>query len=131
MVQYLFDENISPSFARALNEIEKTRGQYSVIPTKDIVGAGAADAVIVKYALSQSHPCIICTNDRDFKKRQLLPLIMSSTNVGLFVLQYPGSRNYWVEFEFIMKKWKMLRVVINSNSPPFAYWVSARGFKKI
>jgi hypothetical protein len=131
MVEYLFDENLSPSFARALNEIEKSRGQYAVLPTKDILGTGVSDAAIVQYAVSQQHQCVICTNDRDFKKRQLLPLIMSSSNVGLFVFQYPKGRNYWVEFSFLMKKWINLRNIVNTDSPPFAYWVSARKIFKI
>lgn len=121
----LFDENIPFYLAVSLSIIEQSRGNIQVISTTKIeqLGRGATDMEIVQYAIELGHDCFIVTNDKDFSKRQLLPLIMNSSNVGLFLLKFPKGSAFWRRFKFIVNHWEGILELIKTKNNPISYQV--------
>jgi len=131
MIEYLFDENLSHSYADSLNVLEKSRGDYIVQSTKRALHASASDEEIVNYATTKNHTVIILAQDRDFRKRNLYTLIMKSRNVGLFLINFPKGYKFWDQVQFIYKQWIGIRDIANNEKPPFSYKVSYRKIEKL
>lgn len=123
---FLFDENISHCLAESIQVIESYRGEISVLSTTKIpeLGRGATDKEIVDYAISLNTDCYIVTNDKDFRKRQLFPLIMNSSNTGLFLIKFPSGSKFWRKYKFIVNHWEGIVEKATADSNPIAYQVS-------
>lgn len=124
-ITILFDENIPYYLAESIAIIEQFRGNIQVLSTVKIdqLGRGATDMEIVKYAIALGYDCYIITNDKDFSKRQLLPIIMSSSNVGLFLLKFPKGSTFWRKYKFIVNHWEGIVELITTKKNPISYQV--------
>ncbi len=133
-IVFLFDENLTYYIAQSINLITSNRGDIHVLSTTKIdeLGIGATDEEIVNYATSQDHDCYIVTNDKDFSKRQLLPLIMKSQNTGLFLLKFPKKSSFWRKYKFVVNHWEGIMDIVNSKPNPISYQVSFKNkFSKL
>lgn len=128
MAYFLFDENLSPSYSKAIQELESKRSNRIVISTTQIpkLGKAASDKEIIDYALNLNSDCYILTQDRDFRKRILFNSIMTSTNMGLFHIYFPKGSNFWNKFKYLINIWEDIIEKTSAKSNPIAYSVSGK-----
>lgn len=134
MILYLFDENMSQYIAQAMDKIEFALTGNRILSTTEIeeLGRSATDSKIMEYAKNSDYQCVIVTNDRDFKKRTLLKEIMTSKNVGLFLLKFPKGSNFWRKYKFTVNHWEGISKRTKDSTFPFSYMVSFKNkFTKI
>ena len=133
MTSLLFDENIPNSIVEGLRTLVKS-DDIDIRSTTQItqLGKGASDSMILSYAKSLPKNTIIVTNDKDFKKRQLLSQIMKSKALGLFLLKFPNGSNYWRRAVFVINHWEKMEEYCRDSKFPFSYQVAFKNkFVKI
>jgi len=131
-MHFYFDENIPISIANALSEIETTLGNTSTSTIKiPELGKRASDESIVEYLLALGTECVLVTQDSDFRKGNLVTLILNSSNIGLVVFDPPKrGYPYFKLFQFMVKKWGDVQRLSHDDFP-FGYRISPRSLTKI
>jgi len=119
---YYFDENMSEYSALSLHQIRSylTGEGISTIIT-EFEQRGTSDEDIAAHLNVKGHKCVIVTQDDDFTKRELYSKIMSSKNMGLFLIKFPRGSKSWDQHLFLTNHWE--GIVSHSRKYPFAYLV--------
>ena len=99
--KYLFDNNITPRIARALNQLEK---QAEVHALMDVVDPATKDPELLKFVAANSY-CLISCDNKQMKRTAERSALKTHRVTAVYLPQVVSNKKYWDQTEWIVKHW--------------------------
>ena len=123
-MNFLFDENLPASLARALHQLgEPVR---HVIDIADL-GKGTTDSEILPYAARWDYRLV--SRDKSMAKPSQLKALIHSEGVGLYLFRLGKARQplKWDLIQAVIKNWPAIVEHARAHPPPYVMQVRRTG----
>lgn len=104
----VFDENLPPKLARALNTLEGERG-IEVFHLRDRFPASTKDIEWIK-SLSEINDCFVITKDRNIRRNPHELLAWKESNLKIVFLKKAwNNQSFWNQSWKFIKRWEDIK----------------------
>ena len=126
-MNFLFDNNLSPRLARALNELEGEHGN-EVVHLRDRFDANATDEEWME-GLSGESWCIVTADFRISKTPHEVEAWKESGHIVFFLKGSWLKIEFWNQAATFIKRWPQIRQLAERTRPGTGYIVPVKGTK--
>ncbi len=125
------DENLPPSLARGLNELQQPQNSrekidIQVLSLKNVFGEGIKDEEWIPKVGKENG--IVITQDNRIQTQRHQKELYLEHGVGIFFMSPPSKTGYpyWEIVKKLINHWEEIKGIILKNERPFAYRCTQR-----
>ena len=123
-MNFLFDENLPPSLARALYELgEQVRHVVDI----DELGRGSTDDEIIPFAAKWDYRLV--SRDKAMLKPAQLKAVIHAEGVGMYLFRLGKARQplKWELVQAVIKHWPAISEHAAATKPPYVMQIRRTG----
>lgn len=123
-MNFLFDENLPASLARALHELGEPVRHVIDVPE---LGKGATDAEIIPFAAAWNYRLV--GRDKAMLKPSQLKAVIHAEGVGLYLIRLGKARQpqRWDLIQNVIKHWPAIAEHAAGTEPPYVMQIRRTG----